>query len=451
MNNNFKKFIHTSKNIKLSEKRKDLVRGKVVEFVEMNPIRTRNPQPLQSPFYLSKFSVLNFSKAVSFALIVLIAGGSTMSYASEDTLPGDLFYTVKVNFTEPIQTSLALSPQAKLEVKTKHVEKRLTEAQILLKNNDTTPQKHAEVEARVERKVSEISKTITKLQEKGDVETILKTTSQLEPVLQAHRQALQDIIQQETQTNAELFSNTSDEETLFTITPLSEISDFPAEEIITDIASDVSKTNLPAEKSKTEIADTLLRQVEASLVKVEKQEVETLVRIEEFTQNGSDKASQVATSKVLELSKEIASIKQANQKALDIQSQNSASENTNNDIEMFLDTSISEMNETFKQDIQEIMLIEAEILLEESRQLFEQGLHKEALLKAQEALKLTGGFEISQRLTILKESVTTGQTNQINTVVQPPVDISETEKEIIHIESQAIQVIQSLEKQLNIQ
>lgn len=435
MNNNFKKFIHTSKNIKLSETRKDIVRGKIVEFVEMNPIRTRNPQPLQSPLYLSKFSVLNFSKVVSFALIVLIAGGSTISYASEDTLPGDLFYTVKVNFTEPIQTSLALSPQAKLEVKTKQVERRLTEAQILLQKNDTTPAKHAEVEARVEQKVSEISETMIKLQERGDVETILKTTSQLEPVLQAHRQALQDVIQEESHLSTTPFSiSLSDEEMIETVSS-SEITQTTLEE--TPVHSDI-------EKSKTEIADTLLRQVEQSLAQVEKQEVETLVKIEELTQSGSDKASRVATNKVIQLSKEIETIKQVNQQTLDNQPQEPLlSEHINTDVETYLDLSISEINEDFKKDIRDIMVIEAEILLEESKQLFEKGSYKEALLRAQEALKLTGNFEISQRLSELTKPSTSVEQNNTNT--------SSEIEQIVEIENQAIEAIESLEEQLNIQ
>lgn len=446
MNNNLKKFIQTSKDIKLSETRKGLVREKIVEFVEMNPIRSRNPQPLRSPFYLSKFSVLNFSKAVSFALIVLVAGGSTISYASEDTLPGDLFYTVKVNFTEPIQTSLAWSSEAKLEVKTKQIEKRLTEAQILLKNNDTTPQKHAEVEARVEKKVLEISETINKLQEKGDMETVLNTTSKLEPVLKAHKEALQDVIQQEAQTNTESFSDSSLKELESTFMTLSAISEpeTKQEDEKKGQRLSTSMTDTAPEKSKTEIADILLKKVEESLAKVEQQEVETLVKIEELTQNGSDKASQIITNKVSELSKEIESIQKT------IQEKNLEEEqaiNNLDDVETFLDSSISSLNESLKNDIREIMALEAEILLEESKQLYEAGLYKEALAKAQEALKLTESFEISQKITTLKEGVQTEQ--QVHTEkIEIPVEIIQTEEELIQIESQAIQALESLEHQI---
>lgn len=445
MNNNFKKFINTAKDIKLSEEKKGIIRGRIIDFVELNPLKTPHPQPLKSPLYVSKFSVLNFSKAISFALIILIAGGSTISYASEDTLPGDLFYTVKVNFTEPIQSSLAFTPEAKLEIKTKQVERRLTEAQILLQKNDTTPAKHAEVEARVERKVSEISETMTKLQERGDVEVILKTTSQLEPVLQAHRQALQEVIEKETQTSPQSLNSQENTDIEPVVTPeqLNEDITIQEQNNLTE------STEIEIEKSKTEIADTLLRRVEQSLAKVEQQEVDTLVKIEELTQNGSDTASQVATNKVLELSKEIETIRQTHQKVSENQNTNlDVIMDTNTDIETYLDMSITEINESLRQDIQDITVIEAELLLEESKKLFEQGFYKESLLRAQEALKLTGNFEISQKLSELTQR-TVSTENDINTTqdttLEPEIET------ILEIENQAIEAIESLEEQLNIQ
>ncbi len=194
MNQEFKKIINTAKNIRLSEIKKASIRAHVEEFIALTPIRQPQQSPLRSPFYFSRFTMLHMTKVLSLVLIVLVTGGSTMTLASEKTLPGDVFYTVKVNIKEPLEAKLARTPEAKLEFKTKQVEKRLTEAQILLQKNDTTPSKHKEVEDRVEQKIEEISEGIATLQAEGDVATILATTSKLEPVLQAHKEALEGVV-----------------------------------------------------------------------------------------------------------------------------------------------------------------------------------------------------------------------------------------------------------------
>jgi len=329
MNNDFKKFISNAKKIELSSEKKDFIRARLQDFIEFTPVATKL-SPINSTFYISKFSMLNLSKAVSFALIVLIAGGSTISYASEDTLPGDTLYTVKVNFKEPIQETLAIGPQAKLEVKTKQVEKRLTEAQVLIKNNDLTPEKHKEVEMRVEKQVEEISQKIDELQEKGDVETILATTSKLQPVLKAHQEALQKEVdskksentdtevQSEVETEVAIKSRQDTSALMMTSSfSVSSSEDTTPENI--DGKNEISTLSTKQEEviqdnqevETVDVTNNLLKTVEKTLLQVEEKENRALEKVAEIENNHSDpeKISDVTDKKVEQATKEISEAK----------------------------------------------------------------------------------------------------------------------------------------------
>lgn len=454
--NNFKKTIDTAQDVKLSPNKKESIRMRVQNFMEMTPVKTQKPQALKSRRYISQFSVLNFSKAVSFALIVLIAGGSTISYASEDTLPGDTFYTVKVKFTEPIQESLAFSQEAKLQVKTKQVEKRLTEAQTLLEKNDTTPEKHAEVSGLVEKQIGEINLKIDELQEKGDVEAILNTTSKLQPVLKAHREALEEISKNSEAT--ELSEAIVKEEQ-------PEITELPSDEKPDDFVEhpdseepQVQEMTIQAKttievKDRSKVADDLLKTVEKTIVEVEAKETKALEKAQQIEKEGG-KINEVTTKKVEEALKEINDAKEIIEKE---NIQNDVPDNE--DFDLSLDSSISTMNENLKSDLRILIVTEAEILLEESKHLYDQGLYKQALEKAQQALKLTEEMEATKRIEKLRASIQNIELESREEIsLETQVDVEAptlpTEEELknqiqsIPLQDQASKAIETLEAQL---
>lgn len=461
MNNDFKKFISNAKKIELSSEKKDFIRTRLQDFIEFTPVATKL-SPIKSTFYISKFSILNLSKVVSFALIVLIAGGSTISYASEDTLPGDTLYTVKVNFKEPIQETLAIGPQAKLEVKTKQVEKRLTEAQVLIKNNDLTPEKHKEVEMRVEKQVEEISQKIDELQEKGDVETILATTSKLQPVLKAHQEALQKEVDSkksensntETPSKSETEVSIGSEENTNDLTKTSSFSMTSSEETTsvaieekTEVSTFSAKQEVIQNSKKIEAIDTtnnLLKTVEKTLLRVEEKENRALEVVAEIENNHTDpeKISSVTDKKVEQATKEISEAKI--QLEIDKAETLAPSQEIVSTEEGIL-REVQILENTIKQDVITANISEAELLLEESKALYEEGLYKESLAKAQEAIKITTMIETAKKIETAQETIISSQketAEQINSET-----IQKTEPSI-KIEDQASQAIRSLESTL---
>ncbi len=451
MSKELERLIQSAKQIKLSPEKKDLIRARIQDFIELTPITKSTSKPFVSPFGV-RISVSYFSKAISFALIVLIAGGGTISYASENTLPGDTLYTVKVNVKEPLEEKLAFSPQARLEVKTKQVEKRLTEAQTLLQKNDTTPSKHQEVEDRVEKQVEEISQTITELQEKGDVETILTTTSKLQPVLKAHQEALKEVAHNSEKTISENSEATtpSPELTRAMTTEVSLSATSSTETTL--VAMSTTSTISSEDELKSSLADTLLKTVEKTLLQVEEQETKALQSVGELEVNetNTELITTVRDKKVEEATKEINQIKNEISQAESKVEESNLEQTT--PTEDSITSDIQGLNEALKRDATLLTISDAEILLAESKTLFEQGFYKESLVKAQEALKVTAMIEANKNIEAAKETViaeegrNTIQTENTETIPEQTTPLENQ----IQIEDQASQAIQSLEKTLNL-
>lgn len=452
MSKELEKLIQSAKQIKLSPEKKDLIRAHIQDFIELTPITKTASKPTLSPF-VSRVSVSYFSKAISFALIVLIAGGGTISYASEDTLPGDTLYTVKVNVKEPLEEKLAFTPQAKLEVKTKQVEKRLTEAQTLLQNNDTSPEKHKEVEDRVEKQVEEISQTITELQEKGDVETILSTTSKLQPVLKAHQEALKKEVaenssEETSKENSEIETVSVEPTRMMTAeVSLTVVSTETAVVATTSISTDSSESEL-----KSSLADTLLKTIEKTLLQVEEQETKALESVAELEVNetNNELISTVTDKKVEEVTKEINQIKdEISQAELKVVENNL--EEPVVTTEDTLTNDIQELNEALKRDATMLTITDAEMLLAESKTLFEQGFYKESLEKVQEAIKIAAMIEANKKIDAAKEIIITEEQKTTPTEQELISEEKTTPLETqLKIEDQASQAIQSLENSLNL-
>ncbi len=192
MNKVFKNFIKTIKDIKLSESEKALLRSKISEFMSFNPIRGEIEVP-GNKNYLSIFEVRHFLKATSLLLIfAVIAGGTGVSYAAQNALPGDKLYGIKVNVNEEIKEHLAFTPEAKVAVQAEKVERRLEEAQVLVKENKLSANTRKIVEDKIDEHIKDLSHEIEVLKDEGRVETVLETTAKLTPVLEAHKEILEE-------------------------------------------------------------------------------------------------------------------------------------------------------------------------------------------------------------------------------------------------------------------
>jgi hypothetical protein len=401
-----KNFIEKAKKTSLSKERKEAIRHAIVKHSQETYINT--PYFTPSPFFSS------FAKGFSFALIVLVVGGSTITYASNNTLPGDLLYTVKVNFAEPLERSLRFSQEAKMETKTKHIERRLTEAQILIKKDTHTTNQHEELRQRIERQIKEINSNIDILETNGQANAILEVTSRLDSVLKAHKNILNQNLNE-------------------TKTALKTIEGTDTEIIKIEIEEEVST------KLQTKPQDSLLTTLTNVISQIEERETALIKHLqntaqEEKTNSVTQQRMQRAQAKISELKKEI-----------EIERITLERSNTSNQVEIntFLQESSEEIQKNLRNNINELILVEAEIVLHNAQELFANNQHKEALARAQEAIKLTESISTNKKI---EELILLLQENNIS-LPEEITEIKDEEKDI-DFESQAIEAIKNLEEKL---
>ena len=370
MNKKMKKFIKILKSIRLSQKEKDVLRYKIEEFISFNPIRGDIHVPKKS-FYFSIFTFRTLAKGVSLVLIALIVvGGTGVSYASTDALPGDKLYNVKINVNEKIEEKLAFTTEAKVTVQTQKVERRLTEAQKLVEKNDLSPEKKEIVKTNLEKNVAEVTKTITDLKDEGKIEEALDTTSKLTPVLEAHKKVLTE---QKVEADLETEANTT--------------------------------MSLKTAVIMEDDTDSLLEGVDAAIKKVEEAEKNIIEKVEEDQKTAeevTERNKEEVKNKIESLKKENIEIgikvqedKAEKKAAEDAEDVSIMSSEMKSDLVMDSALAMPALRsiEIVSETDAELKVKEAESLLIKAEEAKVNGSFKQALMLSQQAKKIIGQIE----------------------------------------------------------
>jgi hypothetical protein len=130
MNDPLKK-IESLQNLKLSQSEK----SEMFSFIQNHMDESEKnaiAKPIASPFNVFSFIQHHAFYATSFALALILAGGSA---AAESALPGDLLYSVKRNMNEGVMQALAFDTESKAEVQIKLVERRFEEVEEVIAEN----------------------------------------------------------------------------------------------------------------------------------------------------------------------------------------------------------------------------------------------------------------------------------------------------------------------------
>lgn len=117
-------------------------------------------------------------------IIALVMGGS-VSYAAENTLPGDALYPVKVYVNENARGAIAFSDKSKAELAVELANRRLEEAGKLALRGTLDANTEASVATNVENHVKDAREKLTKLKS-HDQESASEIGSDLNSVLSAH-------------------------------------------------------------------------------------------------------------------------------------------------------------------------------------------------------------------------------------------------------------------------
>ncbi len=193
-NINWNKGLKQLKNIKMTDTEKDQIFKSVMNY----------PLPKQSPI---KSNWVTYSQIFAFkkhkmayytviASLIVILSGQGIVYASQDSLPGDILYPVKIKVLEPVRSALTLSTEAKAEYESNLATKRLEEAEKLASNNKLDKDTEKRISELVKNHTSALDNDLSRLNKssKNKKEKVDDIVTNFQAGMNAHSQVLEEIL-----------------------------------------------------------------------------------------------------------------------------------------------------------------------------------------------------------------------------------------------------------------
>lgn len=159
MKSEFKKL----KEIKLSDADKRELFERISLSIAEKEGKAQFKYPTPSPFYkFSYFINSHHLKVASFAVLILFFSSAT-AFASLDTLPGDLLYSVKTNVVERIPMLVYRSPEQKAQYNSQKIEKRIHEFEKLAEKGKLTEKNTGTIEENIHKNFSEFDENVQEI------------------------------------------------------------------------------------------------------------------------------------------------------------------------------------------------------------------------------------------------------------------------------------------------
>src|SRR3990167_585749 len=186
MNNKESQWINIVRNIKLTTGERDSMRHTLTQFMEAHPVRyVENSRLYFKPSRnIIKIKFLTY-KAMIIGLIIALVMGGSVSYAAENTLPGDALYPVKVYVNENARAAVAFTDKSKAELAVELANRRLEEAGKLAVQGTLDADMEASVATNVESRVKDAREKLAKLKS-HDEDGASEIRVDLSSVLNAH-------------------------------------------------------------------------------------------------------------------------------------------------------------------------------------------------------------------------------------------------------------------------
>lgn len=111
-----------------------------------------------------------FPRAIGMALLAFFVVGTGVTYASQEALPGDVLYRIKVTVAEPIEALVYQKPQERALWKNVLVARRLDEASALEQSGKLDEKREAEVALQVALALDSSEEAIALVEAEGAIE-----------------------------------------------------------------------------------------------------------------------------------------------------------------------------------------------------------------------------------------------------------------------------------------
>lgn len=165
----------------LSESERSAMRAHLI-----TRMREADQKRAASPWFLYLMRPLPLA---AFSLTLVVSCGS-VSFAAGGALPGELLYGVKVAVNERVELALASSFEAKANVRVRHAEERLREAEVLAARGALTQDAAADAAAHVKASVGAANEIAVKLEAQGNEYAAEDIHMRIASALSAHSELL---------------------------------------------------------------------------------------------------------------------------------------------------------------------------------------------------------------------------------------------------------------------
>jgi len=177
----FEEQLKKARELKMTTSEKNVMRYRIASFIDAHPGVARL-QPTPSP-YMHRFFSAPLMRGFAFAVVILLAGGSTLAFASQNALPGDPLYAVK-NVTENIHGALLFNTEAKTAWQASLVEQRVTEISTLSIQGRLQNGPQAAAQVAFTENSNALSESLAKLSLEGKHDVSVAVINQLRPSLE---------------------------------------------------------------------------------------------------------------------------------------------------------------------------------------------------------------------------------------------------------------------------
>ncbi|MEO8637963.1 MAG: DUF5667 domain-containing protein [Candidatus Taylorbacteria bacterium] len=181
--------------------RKQGIRENIRSFMEAYPISLDREGAVASPFSSDivtshnrfRLSFLGRMRVMTGILIVALTLGGSVSYAAQDSVPGDSLYGVKTNVNENLRSLLTFSSKQEASLHLEFAEERIKETEKLLARGAIEPKIAEELNVNFKKQAEAVDAKIEELASENKHEDALEISSKFESSLKAHESVLGEL------------------------------------------------------------------------------------------------------------------------------------------------------------------------------------------------------------------------------------------------------------------
>lgn len=175
------------RNLTLPDDAKKRMRADISAYADLHSLTDLVRRlPVRSPFLFASFMVPARSLyAGALTLVLVVAGGTQASLASEGSVPGDILYPLKVAVSEPLSFVLTPSTEGRATLAAEFASRRVDEAVALSSVGKLDEQTAEDLATRFDAHVDVLAKETDTLEANGEIATSLAVRTDLEQKLSA--------------------------------------------------------------------------------------------------------------------------------------------------------------------------------------------------------------------------------------------------------------------------